>query len=135
MAKELTITVDATEVLELLHRLGDAADRHVHAASEVTAVRIRTEARARARRATGRLVNAINVREMGPPLLGFQVYVADMADERGRRPDIFPWWHELGTEHMAAQPFMSSAAELEEGPHLRRIAEALQDAIDEEESR
>lgn len=132
MANELTIDVDATDVLKLLARLGDAAEVHVHAVSEITAVRIQAEARARARRATGRLFHAIKVREMGPPLHGFQVYVDQMADERGRRPDVFPWWHELGTEHMDAQPFMSSAIELEEGPHLRRIAEALQDAIDQE---
>lgn len=135
MPNELKITVDAKDVLAMLKRLGPAADAYVHEVSEITAVRIRTEARARARHATGRLQNAIKIREMGPPLLGFQVYVDAMADERGRRPDIFPWWHEKGTQHMDAQPFMSSAVELEEGPHLRRIAEALQDAIDEVESR
>lgn len=135
MAKELTIEVDAADVLRMMAELGPAAEEHVRKASEVTAVRIRTEARSRARRATGRLFNAIKVKELDGRLPGFAVYVDHMADERGRRPSVFPWWHEQGTEHMDAQPFMGPAAELEQQPHLRRVADALADAIEEQESR
>lgn len=127
MADGITISVDAQEVLDLLDQLGPAAEEHVHEVSKITAGRIQSEARGRVRRATGRLQYAITVEEAEAPMRGYRVFVGPMVG----RPREFALWHEFGTEHMDAQPFMSSAAELEEGPHLRRIADALQDAIDE----
>jgi hypothetical protein len=126
--------VDATDVLDLFDRLGPAAEPVCHAVSRVTAERVQQEARARARRRTGRLIEAIDVEEMGPPMHGYRVFVDEMTDARGRRPPEFPFWHEEGTKHMSAQPFMNNSAALEEGPHLRRISDALQDLIDEENS-
>lgn len=132
MADGLEIEVDAADVLAMLVQLGDKAEVLVHGASMVTAELIQQEARARARRRTGRLIEAIEVVEQGPPMFGFKVQVEDMRDERGRRAEEFPIWHEFGTEKMTAQPFMFNSATLEEGPHLRRVIEAIQAAIDEE---
>lgn len=126
---EFEIEVDASAVLAMLDALGPAAEEHVHAVSQITAENIQTEARARARRATGTLVEAITIEEAGPPMHGYRVFVAEMTDERGVRARNFPLWHEAGTEHMKAQPFFYSSARLEEGPHLRRLADALSDAI------
>lgn len=134
MADQFIIEVDADEVLAMLDRLGDKAEVLVHQASEVTAERIQEEARARARRRTGRLIEAIEVVEQDGPMHGFKVVVEDMTDERGRRAEEFPIWHEFGTEHMSAQPFLFNSAKLEEGPHFRRIVEAIEQAIEEENS-
>jgi hypothetical protein len=132
MADGITITIDAAEVLAMLAAVGPSADARVHEASRVTADRVQHEARARARRRTGILQEAITIEEMGPPLQGFRVFVDEMTDARGARPDEFALWHEAGTQHMSAQPFMENSAALEEQPHLRRVSDALQTAIDEE---
>lgn len=131
---DITVDVDASEVLALLDALGPTAETYVHEASRVTAERIQQEAQTRARRATGLLIESIDIEEAGPPMNGYRVFVAEMTDERGPRADEFALWHEAGTKHMKAQPFMEVSAQLEEGPHLRRLAEALQDAIDAENS-
>lgn len=132
MADGIRIDVDAADVMAMLVQLGDTAEVLIHDASRVTAARIQDEARARARRRTGRLVEAIEVEEQGPPMHGFKVVVGEMTDERGRRAEEFAIWHEFGTKKMAAQPFMFNSAKLEEGPHYRRVVEALQAAIDKE---
>jgi hypothetical protein len=128
MANELVVEVDAEEVLDMLDALGPAATSIVHAASKVSSERIQQEARARVRRATGTLQEAITIEETED---GFRVFVGEMTDARGKRADEFALWHEAGTKHMSAQPFMGISAELEQGPHLRRLSDALQDAIDE----
>lgn len=132
MADGITIDVDAADVLALLDRLGPAAEVHVHEASRITAERVQQDARSRARHRTGRLIEAIEIEEAGPPMHGYRVFVGEMSDERGPRPEEFAIWHEAGTKKMSAQPFMENSAALEEGPHLRRLADALQAAIDEE---
>lgn len=116
----------------MLDELGPAAETHVHEASRITAERIQQEARSRARRATGVLQEAITVEAAGPPMHGYRVFVDEMTDARGPRAEEFALWHEAGTVHMKAQPFMEVSAKLEEGPHLRRLSDALQAAIDEE---
>lgn len=132
MANEVQITVDGAEVLRMLDRLGPAAQDHVVAVSKLTADRIQAEAKSRARRATGVLQDAIEVRQVEEPLFGYQVFVDEMTDERGPRADEFALWHEAGTKHMRAQPFMEVSANLEGGNYLRLVAEALQAAIDQE---
>lgn len=127
-----TIEVDTSEIVAMLERMGPSAEGLVHDASRVTAERVQQEARARARRRTGVLVDAIAIEEMGPPLNGYRVFVDEMTDERGQRADEFALWHEAGTQHMSAQPFMENSATLEEQPHLRRLSDALQAAIDQE---
>lgn len=129
MADRLTVDVDAREVLQALDRLSVAAERALKRAARETADAIAREARARARRATGRLAEAITVEEIAS---GYRVFVSPMQDPAGgTRADNFGLWHEHGTKFMTAQPFLFSSARLEEGTHLRRVAEALQDAIEE----
>lgn len=130
MANDLVITVDAADVLAMLDQLGPTAAALVHDESRITAEHIQQGARSRARRATGTLVEAITVEEMGP-MGGYRVFVDEMTDARGPRAEEFALWHEAGTKHMSAQPFMEVSARLEEGSHLRRLSDALQTAIDE----
>lgn len=129
MADGLIIEIESADVMAMLTKLGPKADALILDASQVTAERIQDEARARARRRTGRLVEAIEVRQ---GKRGFQVVVEPMRDERGPRAKQFPFWHEYGTKHMSKQPFMYNSARLEEGRHFARIVEALQQAIEEE---
>lgn len=131
MAEEQAIEVDDEDVLKMLDALGPAAETLVHQQSRITAERIQQEARSRARRATGILRDAITVEEAGPPMHGYRVFVDEMTDARGPRPDEFALWHEAGTRHMKAQPFMEISAQLEEGPHLRRLSDALEAAVAE----
>jgi HK97 gp10 family phage protein len=127
MAGELRIDVDVSALLAAFDRLGPVAERACHAAARATAERVREEARARVRRATGQTASAITVDEAEPPLGGWRVYV----DRMGSRPANLPIWIEFGTSKMPAQPFLFNSAQLEEGAHLRRIAEAIEDAIGE----
>lgn len=127
MAKFFTVDADASALLAALDQLGAVAERHVKNAAAVTAGRIQQEARARVRRATGQTAAAITVDEAPAPLGGYRVYVGQM----GQRPTELPLWLEFGTVKMTAQPFLLSSARLEAGAHERRIAEAIQDAIDE----
>lgn len=126
---EIEFDVETSTVLAMLDALGPAAEVHVHAVSKITAERIQIEARARARRATGALQEAITVEEVGPPMHGYRVYVDEMVVGGEKRAREFPLWHEFGTKRVKAQPFLYSSAELEEGPHLRRLADALGEAI------
>jgi HK97 gp10 family phage protein len=122
----MTITADVAGVLQALDRLGaEVAQRHVQAASRVTANKIDEEARRRVRRRTGKTAEGITVRD---DFTGKgSVVVAE------RRPfSNLPGWLEHGTVHMRASPFLFNSARLEEGAHLQRIARALQDAIDEQ---
>lgn len=129
---DLVIDVDAAGVLAMLEQLGDAAEEHVHAASRETAERVLAGAQSRVRRATGVLHDAITLEAADPRMRGYRVFVDDMIDARGPRADEFALWHEAGTQHMRAQPFMANSAAVEEMGHLRRLAEALQAAIDQE---
>lgn len=130
MSDGLEIEVDAADVLAMLDQLGERAEDIVHEASGVTAERIQAEARARVRRATGRLYEAITREEAELPMRGWRVFVDKMSDpDGGTRAANFPLWHEYGTKYMTAQPFLTNSAELEEGPHLRRVEDALEDAI------
>lgn len=131
MADGYHLEIDDEAVLVMLAAYGPVAEALVHEQSRITAFRVQAEARSRARRRTGVLIDAITVEEGEPPLNGYRVFVDDMVDERGPRADEFALWHEAGTRHMPAQPFMENSAKLEEGPHLRRLADALQAASDE----
>ena len=125
MADTLTIDVDATALLRMLDQLGrSAAAQHLKAAAKVTAERIATEAAARVARRTGKTAAGIKVEETRTGN-GYVVFV--------RRPEMpgLPAWLEFGTKYMTARPFLFASARLEEGPHERRVAQALQEAIDE----
>lgn len=125
MSDHLTIDVDTSSLLAALDRLGVVAEKHIREAALETAGRVASEARARVARATGVTAGAITIdEEKTRP--GFRVFVAPT-----QRAANLPIWLEFGTKRMTARPFLFSSARLEEGAHERRVAAALQDAIDE----
>lgn len=133
----LTVDVDDADLLAALGQLGDRADLICHEEAIETGEIIVREARARVRVATGTMRDAITMEVADGPLRGVRVFVAPMADPAGRwggglRPANLPLWHEDGTKKMEAQPFLLISGRLEEGAHLRRVAEAIQQAIDEQ---
>ena len=42
-----------------------------------------------------------------------------------------PGWLEHGTKFMTPRPYFFESARLEEGPHRQRVAQAIQNALDE----
>lgn len=125
MAGELTIDVDATNLLRLLDQLDDRAGEALKMVAKETAERIRTEARARLSRqtsGTGQTAEAITIEDIKG---GYKVYVAPVS---GRAENV-PLWLEFGTQRATSRPFLFAAAVLEEGNHLRRLTEALQDEL------
>lgn len=131
MSDSLTIDVDDSALLAMLASFPDVVLKHVKPASKVTGDSIRREASARARR-----------RAAGPTRGGQhmadQVVVEETHNGDGyvvfvNYPDMpgLPGWLEFGTKHMEAHPFLFSSARIEEGPHDRRVREALQNACDE----
>lgn len=134
MSDSLTIDVDAEELLHLLDKLGPEAEELLAAVSLDTAQRIDDGATARVARAEGKTAsNIVGVDHLPEWMGGGQssnktaafVYVRALD-----RPDNLGLWLEFGTEHMVARPFLFEAARLEEGPHLRRVEDAVQAAID-----
>lgn len=133
----LTITADATSLIKALDRLGVVAAPHVKRAAHQTALAVQATARSRVARLTGRTAAGITVEEATKG----EGYVVTPFNEahRGRlkgagndeQPRNLPHWLEFGTKHMSARPYLFNAARLEEGTHARRLATALQDAIDE----
>jgi hypothetical protein len=129
VAPLLKLEVDNAAVLAALDQLGDRAEIYIKTASKVTADRIAVEARGRIRRS-------------GEPTHGGthtadRVTVVESYDRSGwvvivPHPEMpgLPGWLEHGTKFMEAMPALFPSARIEEGPHLRRIAEALQDAIE-----
>lgn len=124
MADRLSIDVDVSAVLRALDRLGAEAETVVRAAARETAQGIVTEARARLERqthGTGQTARNLTVTEDERAVY---VYVQPV-----RRPANLTLWLDQGTVHMEARPFFVSSAELEHGPHLRRVADGLERAV------
>lgn len=122
MADLFTVDVDVSGLLAALDRLGAIAEAYTSAAARVTAGNVAREARNRVARRTGTTAEGIGVVEDDGAYL-VQTY-------RQQFPSL-PAWLEYGTKHMSARPFFRPSAQLEEGPHLRRIAHAVQSAIDD----
>jgi hypothetical protein len=142
MAKLLTIDVDASAVLEAMRRLGDRADVPVKAASKVTAENIAREAKGRIARRTGETASHIVVEEShdGKGYVAWvepDVKISLHTSRSGRTHTQSVTYSsvgrflEFGTKHMTKREFLFPSARLEERPHLDRLAEALQDAIDD----
>ena len=123
MAADLfAITVDAGPVLKMLDEFGDQAERLLKDAAKETAENVRREALGRVSRATGRTARGIVVEESDD---GTGYVVISRREPRGGVPHFL----EHGTTHMTARPFFDASADLEVGPHLRRVDSALGDAI------
>jgi hypothetical protein len=118
----LTIDADATAVIAALDRLGPVAASYVKAAAKETADRIATEAGGRIARRTGHTAEGITVEETRNGQ-GYVVFV-----KNPETPGL-PLWIEFGTKFHTARPFLFASARLEEGPHDRRVREAINAAI------
>ena len=123
MADLFTVDVDLSGVLRQLDELGDEAERLLKDAAKETAGNIVREAQGRVKRATGATARGITMEETHDAT-GY--VVLSTREPRGG----VPFFLETGTEHTDAQPFFDSSAELEVGPHLRRVSQALDDAIE-----
>lgn len=135
------VDIDTDGLLRALDEFGHLADALLLAAAMETARAIRTEAERRLRQqthGTGQTASNLVATDNLPSWLGggkgtagqVFVYVRPV-----RRPDNLTIWLEYGTidrfgrQHVSPRPFLYPAARLEEGPHRRRILEALQRAL------
>ena len=125
MSDDMTIDIDTAGLLSALTKLGPKADALVKSAAKVTGDRIAREARRRVARATGHTAEQIRVEETDDG----KGYIVLANDPRDRKH--IDKWLEFGTVHMTARPFLFASAQLEEGPHLKRVERAVQAAIDE----
>jgi len=138
MADGFTVAVETAAVSAALARLPDAAQALTRAASQLTAERLQAEMRSRVARATGQTAEDILVTEVAGD---FYVHTLDVAPVTGRYYQVkhVGLWLEKGTRqgqpgsHAApARPWFFVSAQLEQGPHERRIREALEQAVDGE---
>ena len=140
----MTVDVDAEAVLAALARVGDAAATHVKAAALVTAKNIVREAQARVARRTGETSRGIHLEEthdgqgyVVKPSFELRAISLHTSKKTGRihtqavTQNNLPIWLEFGTKSMTARPYFFASADLERGPHDRRMAEAVQAAVDE----
>lgn len=150
MADGLALTVDAAALHAALLRLGDTAATYTKPASKVSADSMQREMRARIARATGTTADNILVSEFGDD--GYVVHTADIRLDRTPIPGHAAMrsvyfqethvglWLEKGIRKggksrghtAAARPWFFPSVALEEGPHVRRIHDAIAQAIDAE---
>ncbi len=134
MADGFTIEVDTDGLVAALTQLGDRAQPFINEASRASADSIVREAKARLQRqlgpkATGAAVAGIEAR----PAYNGNGYVVLAATDP--KPNL-ELWLEKGTKkgdprsHTSpALQFFYASCQLEEGPHLRRIEQAVTAAI------
>lgn len=150
MPDRFTFSLDTRAVVASLERLGPAAEPYVKAAAKRTADAIQRGAQARVARRTGFTQKNIVVRE-STTVTGYVVTMGDVVSETetARRRSLgmksarsryhqephTGLWLEFGTvqgrpgSHTSApRPFLLPAGEIEQGPHRRRIVEAIQEA-------
>lgn len=136
MSDSVTVDIDVAALIAALAALGDKAQPYVNDAAHETGDAIVQEAQARLHRqlgpdATGKTEAGIMSRPADDGL-GYIVSAT-----REPLPNL-PWWLERGTKKgkgthaNVARPFFYVSALLEESPHLRRIADAVQQAIDDQ---
>lgn len=136
MADSFSIDVESAAVIAELTTLGDAAQPYINEAAHESADSIVREAQSRLERklsgtSTGATIAGIHDQ---PAYDGNGFVVISSREPMGN----LPLWLEKGTKKgqagSHASPALSyfySAAQLEEGPHLRRIEDALQHAIND----
>ncbi len=135
MADGWSVEVDREAAVEALITLGDFAQPYVNEASHQSADSI-------VREASSRLQRKLSGNSTGETLAGIQdrqAYDGNgwvVISDNDRMPNL-PLWLEKGTKRHKAgghsQPALAyfySAVQLEEGPHLRRIENALTNAIE-----
>lgn len=126
----VTATLDDAAVRDVLRRFPDLVLKKTAPASMVTARRIASEASRRIARAAGGPTRGRHTAEgigVEPTHDGTGAVVFIESPEM---PNL-PLWLERGTTFMTARPFFGPAVALEQGPHVRRIGDAVQAVIEE----
>lgn len=126
MSDMFSASVDASGLLDLFDRMGPSMDFLARTVALDTAKRIVREAQARVKRATGETAEGIHF-EVTYDGAGYVV----LGYTKGNNDAPVDRYLEHGTERMYARPFFFQSAELENGPHLRRLTEAMQDWLDQ----
>ncbi len=120
-----TASADTAEAVALLDRLAYSAQFVTREVARTTAEKIVREAQARVRRATGETASEIHWElthdEKGYIVLGYDTRVNKTFVED---------YIEHGTKFQYAKPFFFSSAQLEEGPHMRRLVERMQEWLE-----
>jgi hypothetical protein len=119
----LTVELDTTAFdAGLVQWTAEMAAR-TKAASEVSAAAVVREAQGRVARRTGALASGIHYEESRDGR-GYVVLAL-----RADRPNV-GFYLEFGTRYMTKRPFLYASAAVEQPGHERRIADAVQTAID-----
>lgn len=139
----VTIEVDTKALLRALDQVGHRVAARVKLASKITADNIVREAKRRVPKRTGETASHI-VAEETHNKEGYIVWVEPDVlishhtnKKTGRQHtqrvsyNALGGWLEFGTQTMTARQFLFNSARLEEGAHLRRIQQAVGDAIEE----
>lgn len=119
MADGFTATVDTSALLALFDRLGPSTEYVCREVGRDTATRIVAEAQQRVRRTSGDTRSGIHW-ELSRDRKGYVVMAYN-----GTQPPVDKYL-ELGTKYMRANPFFFASALAENGPHLRRLQEAIE---------
>ncbi len=135
MTDGFSIEVDTSALVAELTSLGDFAQPYVNEASGESAHSIVREAKARlSRKLSGTSTGQTEAGIQDRPAYDGNGWV--VISDNDRMPNL-PLWLERGTKKgkagSHAQPALAyfySAVQLEEGPHLRRIENALTEAIE-----
>jgi hypothetical protein len=123
VADGFTSTVDASALLAMLDRVGPSLEFHTRDVARETAKRVAVEATSRVSRREGITASGIHW-EMSRDGKGYVV----MAYEAGKQAPVDKYL-EAGTKFMRARPFFFASAEIENGPHLRRMEERVQQVL------
>ncbi len=124
MADGFDVDVDATALLAMFDRVGPSLEFHLRDVARLTATRIVTEAKARVHRATGETGEGIHY-DTTKDEKGYMVF----GYEQGRQENPVDLYLEHGTMYMLAHPFFFSAAAIENGPHLRRTSDRIEQVL------
>ena len=134
MADAMQVAVDKERAIRALEHLGVYADAYIQTACSETAQKIADEARRRIARSnkphTGTDVPTWTKIhwERSRDKRGYVVMAYDTGGhgKAGRtQQHHVDLYLEFGTMNMYAKPFLHASARLEEGPHFRRVEDAL----------
>ena len=125
MADGFEAYVDNTALLAMMDRVGPSLEFHTRDVARETAIRVAYEATARVRRRSGQTAEGIHW-EMSRDGKGYVV----LAYEAGKQAPVDRYLEE-GTKFMLARPFWWASAEIDNGPHLRRMEQRIQTVLDD----
>lgn len=147
MADNVTFTVDASSLLSALRDFPDVLQPRLKATAKVTAEAVRSQARSRIRRATGRTAERMRVDETYKGD-GYVVVMGDAVEpevtkrreqlgmRRTAKSGSYKEAHvgvylEFGTRFQSARPFLFVSADVERGAHDRRVRQTIVDTLQE----